>query len=274
MQGTIDMRHIGHLLDAVRLVAAEDATAWNATDEAALRGWATRFMDGWLSTQVIARTERASENNHGNYYDVQYISFAKYLGRCARKGLTSFVIAFSACRLALFSVAKHLCVRHLRHCIPSAWGLAVFFSLIRLRGHAARHSRGSSATLWAAGCRWDDALRAAHFAKFRCEKQIRGGVQPFEFVRASSVHYLTFNTKALSRLAVLCNTLGVDLWHAGLRHGSALKDAWDFALPHVMTRVAHWPWKQVRPHPDRPPLRWRPAAAHHLAASGSALPRG
>lgn len=97
-----------------------------------------------------------------------------------------------------------------------------------------------------AGCRWDDALRVAYFARFRYHKQIVSGVQPFEFVRASSVHYLTFNTKGFTRLAALAETLGVDVWRSGLRHGRALKDAWDFALPHVLTRVAHWPWKQAR----------------------------
>jgi hypothetical protein len=55
---------------------------------------------------------------------------------------------------------------------------------------------------------------------------------------------MTFNTKALSQLAVLTATMGVDMWRYGLRHGFSLKDAWDFALPHVMTRVHYWPWKQ------------------------------
>ena len=36
----------------------------------------------------------------------------------------------------------------------------------------------------------------AWYARFRTEKQVVSGVQPYEFVRASSVHYLTFNTQA------------------------------------------------------------------------------
>jgi hypothetical protein len=85
----------------------------------------------------------------------------------------------------------------------------------------------------------------AYYAKYRYQKQIISGIQPYEFVRASSVHYLTFNTAALSRLAVLASTLGVDCWRNGLRHGFSLKDAYDFAIPHVMTRAAYWPYKQV-----------------------------
>ena len=94
-------------------------------------------------------------------------------------------------------------------------------------------------------CRYDTALQVAYWARYRYQKQIVDGTQPYEFIRASSVHYLTFNTAALSQLAQLCGTMGVDVWRNGLRHGSSLKDAWDFAVPHVVTRVAYWPWKQV-----------------------------
>jgi hypothetical protein len=85
----------------------------------------------------------------------------------------------------------------------------------------------------------------AHYSQYRYSKQIVHGEQPYEFVRASSVHYLTFNTMALTNLATICKTLGIDTWHTGLRHGYSLKDAFDFAVPHALTRAAYWPWKQV-----------------------------
>jgi hypothetical protein len=84
----------------------------------------------------------------------------------------------------------------------------------------------------------------AYYAKYRFQKQIIRGVQPYEFVRASSVHYLTFNTAALTKLSVLTSTMGVDTWRNGLRHGFSLKDAYDYAIPHVLTRAAYWPYKQ------------------------------
>ena len=113
-----------------------------------------------------------------------------------------------------------------------------------------QHARASTHTALTThntrcGCRYDDALQVAHYSRYRTEKQIADGVQPYEFIRASSVHYLTFNTKALTDLAAVARTLGVDIFRRGLRHGYSLKDAWDFALPHVATRVAFWPWKQV-----------------------------
>jgi hypothetical protein len=83
MQGNIDMRDIGDALDAVRLMQHQDPALWTKEDEAALQKWFRRYTDEWLLTQRLARTERASENNHGTYYDVQLIAILKYLERCA-----------------------------------------------------------------------------------------------------------------------------------------------------------------------------------------------
>ena len=44
--------------------------------------------------QVIPRSERASENNHGNYYDVQLMCVLKYLERCAPQLLDDQVIVW------------------------------------------------------------------------------------------------------------------------------------------------------------------------------------
>jgi hypothetical protein len=54
VQGTIDMRDVGDMLDGVRLVAAADegAALWGAADEAALQAWFTRYVDEWLITQA------------------------------------------------------------------------------------------------------------------------------------------------------------------------------------------------------------------------------
>jgi hypothetical protein len=82
VQGTIDMRHIGDVLDAVRIVEWMNPTLWTPEDDAGLRDWFQRYVEGWLIPQRIPRTERASENNHGNYYDVQLMSILKYLKRC------------------------------------------------------------------------------------------------------------------------------------------------------------------------------------------------
>jgi hypothetical protein len=98
MQGTIDMRHIGDALDAVRIVEWMDPALWTPEDDAALQDWFQRYIDGWLVPQRVARTERASENNHGTYYDVQLISVLKYLKRCALRALGSF--PFGAFRVA------------------------------------------------------------------------------------------------------------------------------------------------------------------------------
>ena len=52
LQGTIDMRDIGELLDAVRLIEATDGAAWPAADEAALHAWFKTYIDDWLVSQA------------------------------------------------------------------------------------------------------------------------------------------------------------------------------------------------------------------------------
>jgi hypothetical protein len=76
------MRDIGEALDGIRLMQYMDPSMWTEEDDKALQFWLTRYLNEWLMTQRLARTERASENNHGTYYDVQIISILKFLERC------------------------------------------------------------------------------------------------------------------------------------------------------------------------------------------------
>ena len=82
LQGTIDMRDMGSLFDGLRLIHALDPTQWTDADETAMKTWTRRYVDEWLVPNYLPRSERAAENNHGNYYDVQLLAMVKYLGRC------------------------------------------------------------------------------------------------------------------------------------------------------------------------------------------------
>jgi hypothetical protein len=81
VQGTIDMRHIGDLLDGLNAVSTLAPDIWTEANDSLLRNWFQRYLDEWLIPHQNPRSERASENNHGNYFDVQYISILKYLKR-------------------------------------------------------------------------------------------------------------------------------------------------------------------------------------------------
>jgi hypothetical protein len=77
------MRHIGDLLDGIKAIHSIAPDIWTDADDILLANWFKEYVDTWLVNNVISRSERASENNHGNYYDVQFLCILKYLKRCA-----------------------------------------------------------------------------------------------------------------------------------------------------------------------------------------------
>lgn len=77
------MRHIGDLLDGINAIHSVAPDIWTDADDVLLRNWFQEYMDAWLVDGINPRSERASENNHGNYYDVQMLCILKYLKRRA-----------------------------------------------------------------------------------------------------------------------------------------------------------------------------------------------
>lgn len=53
---------------------------WNDEFEAGLRAWFTHYLN-WLRNSEFGRTEMQSENNHGTWYDLQVITFARFVGQ-------------------------------------------------------------------------------------------------------------------------------------------------------------------------------------------------
>ena len=78
--GIIDLRHMPHLLDAVRLL--EHTGALPAADREGLGRWFRDYLV-WLRTSENGREERAAENNHGTWYDAQAASLALFVGDTA-----------------------------------------------------------------------------------------------------------------------------------------------------------------------------------------------
>ena len=78
--GIIDLRHMPHLLDAVRLL--EHIGALTPAERQGLTSWFRQYLD-WLRTSENGREERAAENNHGTWYDAQAASLALFVGDTA-----------------------------------------------------------------------------------------------------------------------------------------------------------------------------------------------
>lgn len=86
----------------------------------------------------------------------------------------------------------------------------------------------------------------------RIARQIEpDGRQPLELQRTLSFFYALFNLEGLSRLAVLGERVGVDLWHFQTEDGRGIRDALDWLLPYA-TGDRPWEFKQTGKPDARP----------------------
>jgi hypothetical protein len=78
--GIIEFSDVYYLLEAVRLLDRGEGTrALSLEDHTVLREWFAAYL-GWLTDSKQGQHERAAGNNHGTWYDVQYIAIAAWLG--------------------------------------------------------------------------------------------------------------------------------------------------------------------------------------------------
>jgi len=82
--GIIDTHDLVYVVDAVALI--ERSGHWREADDQALRAWFDQYVT-WLLESDFGRRERRNDSNHGSWYDVQVVTFARYAGRAdvARK---------------------------------------------------------------------------------------------------------------------------------------------------------------------------------------------
>jgi hypothetical protein len=76
--GIIDTRKYIDIIDAVKLL--ETSTAWNERMTKRLQDWFSEYLN-WLLTSENGKDERAKENNHGSWYDVQVSCYALFTGK-------------------------------------------------------------------------------------------------------------------------------------------------------------------------------------------------
>ncbi|NVO31861.1 alginate lyase family protein [Hymenobacter lapidiphilus] len=78
--GIIETRHLTEIPDALALLHGSRAADEKLTKS--IRGWFRQFTS-WLLTSPIGQQERGSENNHGTFYDLQVVDFARFTGDAA-----------------------------------------------------------------------------------------------------------------------------------------------------------------------------------------------
>jgi hypothetical protein len=76
--GIIDSRLLYRVVDSIELIAASGALT--KTELAGLRQWFSDYVD-WLVKSPLGIGESKKKNNHGTFYDLQVVAFARFSGR-------------------------------------------------------------------------------------------------------------------------------------------------------------------------------------------------
>lgn len=76
--GLIESRHFAYLLDAPGLL--EGSKHWSAADQQGMRKWFTEYFE-WLKNSKNGRQEVKAGNNHGTWFEAQYLAIALFLER-------------------------------------------------------------------------------------------------------------------------------------------------------------------------------------------------
>ena len=78
--GIIESRRFIDIIDAAQIL--HESGAWSDDDAAGLKTWIGQFRD-WLLKSPMALGDQQQKNNHGNWYDVQAITFSLYVADIA-----------------------------------------------------------------------------------------------------------------------------------------------------------------------------------------------
>ena len=70
------------------------------------------------------------------------------------------------------------------------------------------------------------------------------GTQPKEMSRTKGLSYSTMNLRAMFKLAVLADNIGIDLWNYSSGNSGSIKKALDWLIPYY-TEKKEWPYQQI-----------------------------
>lgn len=71
------MKNVYQLFDSITMM--HGSKHWSESDDESMQVWMGQYVE-YLDSEHV-QPERKSINNHGTYYDLQYVSVLRYLGR-------------------------------------------------------------------------------------------------------------------------------------------------------------------------------------------------
>jgi hypothetical protein len=76
--GIIQTRGFMELVDAIAILGGY--SGWTDTDQKGMVDWFGKYVD-WLQTDSLGKSESAQPNNHGTWFDAQFVVFSQFAGR-------------------------------------------------------------------------------------------------------------------------------------------------------------------------------------------------
>lgn len=80
-EGVLETERLLSIIDSIRLISTSNS--WSKEDDLAFKDWLSQYVL-WLETNDLAIDERAADNNHGTWYDAQYVAYLIYLGEFSK----------------------------------------------------------------------------------------------------------------------------------------------------------------------------------------------
>jgi hypothetical protein len=101
------MKNVYQLLDSITML--KGSKHWTAVDDASMQQWMGEYAHHLTSEHVMP--ERKSINNHGTYYDLQYVSILRYLGRVDEARHYLSTNAKKRIQIQVLLLSSHNCIR-------------------------------------------------------------------------------------------------------------------------------------------------------------------
>ncbi|MFD0677430.1 MULTISPECIES: alginate lyase family protein [unclassified Paenibacillus] len=77
-EGVLESDKLFEIIDAIELIS--NSASWTSSDTLSFKSWLMQYVD-WLQTSPLAQAEKATINNHGTWYDAQFVNYLMYLGK-------------------------------------------------------------------------------------------------------------------------------------------------------------------------------------------------
>ncbi|WP_171650543.1 alginate lyase family protein [Paenibacillus foliorum] len=77
-EGVLESDKLLEIIDSIELIS--NSGSWSSSDTLSFKKWLMQYTE-WLQASPLAQAEKATINNHGTWYDAQFVNYLMYLGK-------------------------------------------------------------------------------------------------------------------------------------------------------------------------------------------------